>query len=225
MGKIAIAVDFVLFTIDEEKIKVLLVKRAEEPFMNKLALPGVAVLENESLSEAAKRCLLEETGITDDIYMEQLFTWGDQLDRDPRERVISVSFLAMIPRERINETAGLRVHEIGFFDMDFIEQNSKDIAFDHKDIIIYGRERIRNKARYTTIPFHFLPEKFSLAQAQRVYEIMLGKSLYKANFRKDILKYVEETGQMRKDGACRPSKLYKRNDTQMEESYVITRTV
>ena len=210
-AKITVAVDFLLFTIEDNKLKVLVVEREEEPFKNMLALPGVAVKEQEALAHAAKRCLEEETGIKDEVYLEQLCTWGDDCKRDPRGRVISVSYMALIPREHINEKVGKRVVDVRFVDVEELLASEKEIAFDHKEILKYGRERIRNKTEYTTIAFHFLPEEFTLPDLQKIYEILLGKELFKANFRKSIKEYVEETGDMRKEGAYRPSKLYRRN--------------
>lgn len=210
-AKIAVAVDFLLFTIENDKLKVLLVQRGEEPFADVLALPGVAVKEQESLAHAARRCLEEETGIKDEVYLEQLYTWGDNCERDPRGRVISVSYMALIPRERIKEKIGVRVTEVSFVEVEEFLSGEEELAFDHKEILKYARERIRNKTEYTTIAFHFLPEEFTLPELQKIYEILLGKELFKANFRKNMKDYVVETGNMRKDGAYRPSKLYRRN--------------
>lgn len=209
--KIMIAVDFLLFTIEDNRLKVLMVKREEEPFRGAWALPGVAVKEEETLSHAAGRCLAEETGIEESVYLEQLYTWGDDCKRDPRGRVVSVSYMALIPREQLKEKAGKRVTEVGFLDVEALLAGERDIAFDHKTILEYGRERIRNKVEYTTIAFHFLPEEFTLPHLQKIYEILLGKELFKANFRKSIQEYVEETGKIKKDGAHRPSKIYRRN--------------
>lgn len=208
--KISVAVDFLLFTIEDDELKVLMVRRKEEPFSGMLALPGVAVLEDETLEHAARRCLEEETGITESIYLEQLYTWGDNCNRDPRGRVISISYMALIPREQLIEKIGERVLEVGFESVEKL-LNEEQLAFDHREIIQYGRERIRNKTEYTTIAFHLMPEEFTLPQLQKIYEILLGKELYKANFRKNVEKYVVDTGRQQKIGAFRPSKLYRRN--------------
>ena len=208
--KIAVAVDFLIMTIEDDKLKVLMVRRNEEPFKGALALPGVAVAVDETLSHAARRCLEEETGITENIYLEQLYTWGDDCGRDPRNRVISVSYLALIPRELLAESIGKRVTEVLFMDVTEILSEQYKLAFDHKEMIAYGRERIQNKTEYTTIAFHFLPEEFTLPELQKIYEILLGKNLFKANFRKSIQDIVEDTGKMKKVGAHRPSKIYRR---------------
>lgn len=215
--KIMVAVDFLLFTIEEDQLKVLMVRRKEEPFKGQLALPGVAVKEKEALSHAAQRCLAEETGIQDSVYLEQLYTWGDDCKRDPRGRVISISYMALIPREQIKEKIGKRVTEVSFLEVEQLLSEEKEIAFDHKEILKYARERIRNKTEYTTIAFHFLPEEFTLPRLQKIYEILLGKELFKANFRKSIQEYVVDTGKIQKDGAHRPSKIYRRNEDRFSE--------
>lgn len=209
--KIMVAVDFLLFTIEEDKLKVLMVRREEEPFQGELALPGVAVGAQETLSHAAARCLAEETGIHEKVYLEQLYTWGDDCRRDPRGRVVSVSYMALIPREQIKERIGKRVTEVSFVEVETLLAGEENIAFDHRKILEYARERIRNKTEYTTIAFHFLPEEFTLPELQKIHEILLGKELFKANFRKSIKEYVEDTGKMKKEGAHRPSKIYRRN--------------
>lgn len=124
--------------------------------------------------------------------------------------MVSVSYMALIPRSKIMENVGERVTEVRFIDAEELLLEKEQIAFDHKKIIEYGRERIRSKAEYSTIAFHFLPEEFTLPQLQKIYEILLGKELFKANFRKSIQEYVEETGKLRQDGAHRPSKIYRR---------------
>lgn len=215
--KIAVAVDFLLFTIEDNRLKILMVRRQQEPFEGMLALPGVAVAQEETLAHAARRCLKEETGITEHIYLEQLYTWGDDCRRDPRGRVISVSYMALIPREKVTEKEGKRVTEVAFVDVEELLSQKSKLSFDHKEMILYGRERIRNKTEYTTIAFYFLPEEFTLPQLQKIYEILLGKELFKANFRKSIQNLVVDTGRFRKEGAHRPSKIYVRNKEQFEE--------
>ena len=175
------------------------------------------VKEKEALSHAAQRCLAEETGIQDSVYLEQLYTWGDDCKRDPRGRVISISYMALIPREKIKEKIGKRVTEVSFLEVGQMLSEEKEIAFDHKEILKYARERIRNKTEYTTIAFHFLPEEFTLPRLQKIYEILLGKELFKANFRKSIQEYVVDTGKIQKDGAHRPSKIYRRNEDRFSE--------
>lgn len=211
--KPCVAVDFLLITIKDDRLKVLMVERSEMPFQGMPALPGVFVGIDETLDEAALRGIREEAGVMDEVYLEQLYTWG-AIHRDPRTRVISVSYMALLPFDRIHIKAGKRVLQAGFYDLEDMIQKDKKIAFDHQEILRYARERIRNKTEYTCLPFHFVGEEFTLPKLQRIYEILLGKSLYKANFRKKIKQFVLETNKMEIDGAHRPSKIYVRNQEQ-----------
>ena len=199
--KPSVAVDLVLFTIEDDSLKCALIKRNDHPFKGMLSLPGVFVGINESLDDAVRRGIKTKAGLKD-IYFEQLYTWGE-VDRDPRMRIISVSYLALVPIEKLETTAALYLYE---------EIRKTELAFDHKKIIEYARERIKNKVSYSDIAFKFLPEEFTLPQLQKIYEILLDKALYKANFRKKIEPYIEDTNKMTSGNAHRPSKLYKRNE-------------
>lgn len=199
--KPSVAVDLVLFTVDDDTLKCALIKRSDHPYKDMLSLPGVFVGINESLDDAVKRGIKTKAGLKD-IYFEQLYTFGD-IDRDPRMRIISVSYLALVPIERLDTTAQL-------YSYDEILETS--LAFDHKKIIEYARERIKNKVNYSDLAFKFLPDEFTLPQLQRIYEILLDKPLYKANFRKKIEPYITDTQKMTSGNAHRPSKLYKRNE-------------
>lgn len=206
-GQAAVAVDLLVFTIDDDHLKVLTVRRQYEPFAGMRALPGVFIRPDESLDEAARRGLREETGL-EGIYFEQLYTWGAP-DRDPRRRVLSVSYMALVEIAQLRgAAAGLRTTETRLWDVQELLA-ADDIAFDHKKIIAYGRERLANKVEYTTIAFSLVPEEFTLPQLQRVYEILLGKPLYKANFRKKLAPLVEETDRSTSGDAHRPSKFYR----------------
>lgn len=199
--KPSVAVDLVLFTIDEDTLKCALIKRSAHPYKNMLSLPGVFVGIDESLDDAVRRGISAKAGLRD-IYFEQLYTWGD-VGRDPRMRIISVSYLALVPIEKLDTTAQL-------YPCDKIANT--ELAFDHKKIIEYARERVKSKAAYTNIAFEFLAEEFTLPQLQRVYEILLDKPLYKANFRKKAENLVEDTGKMAGGKAHRPSKLYRQKE-------------
>lgn len=203
----SVAVDLLVFTIEDDRLKIVLVEREEYPYKNKLSLPGVFVGINETLDAATARGIAEETGIQD-IYFEQLYTWGD-VDRDPRMRIISVSYLALVDSRKINLSAGKRTVSAGLYDVDELLASDTELAFDHKKMIEYGRERIRNKVEYSTIAFEFLPEEFTLPELQRVYEILLDKGLYKAGFRRKIMPMIEETDRMTSGDAHRPSKYYR----------------
>ena len=204
---IKVAVDLLVFTIDDQKLKVLMVKREYAPYAGWLALPGVLVGHDETLDEAAERGIQEEVGLQN-IYFEQLYTWG-ALDRDPRNRTISVSYMALVPVEQIQDfAAGQRTTEAVLLEVGEL-LDMEDIAFDHKEIIRYAKWRLANKVEYTKIAFHLLPEEFTLPELQKVYEILLDKKLYKANFRKKVSALVEETNQYTSGDAHRPSKYYR----------------
>lgn len=207
----SVAVDLLIFTIEDERLKCLMIRRKEEPFADMLALPGVFVGIEETLEEAAQRGIREEAGL-ENIYFEQLYTFGG-VRRDPRMRVISVSYMALVDRGMLAFKAGERTTQACLVDVEELlhaeGEEQIPVAFDHKDIIGYARWRLQNKVEYTSIAFHLVPEEFTLPELQKVYEILLGKNLYKANFRKKISDRIEETGKMTEGDAHRPSKLYR----------------
>ena len=205
--KMSVAVDLLVFTIEEDRLKLLMIEREEEPFAGKLALPGVFVGIDETLDAAAKRGIREETGLKD-IYFEQLYTFGD-VKRDPRMRIISVSYMALVPLEKLSFKAGKRTKDAYLVDVEELLASDRSVAFDHKKIISYARWRLANKVEYTLIAFHLVPEGFTLPNLQKVYEILLGKPLYKANFRKKISEFIEETEFQTSGDAHRPSRLYR----------------
>ena len=205
--KMSVAVDLLVFTIEEDRLKLLMIEREEEPFAGKLALPGVFVGIDETLDAAAKRGIREETGLKD-IYFEQLYTFGD-VKRDPRMRIISVSYMALVPLEKLSFKAGKRTKDAYLVDVEELLASDRSVAFDHKKIISYARWRLANKVEYTLIAFHLVPEGFTLPNIQKVYEILLGKPLYKANFRKKISEFIEETEFQTSGDAHRPSRIYR----------------
>lgn len=206
--KLSVAVDLLVFTIENDALKILMVERGEDPFANMLALPGVFVGIDETLDDAAKRGISEEAGL-EDIYFEQLYSFGD-VRRDPRMRIISVAYMALVPIEKLNFHAGKRTVSARLVDVCTLLESDTEVAFDHKKIIEYGRNRLANKVEYTTIAFHLVGEEFTLPNLQKVYEILLGKSLYKANFRKKIAPLIEETEFATSGEKHRPSRLYRR---------------
>jgi len=201
-----VAVDIIIFTVFEEDLKVLLVKRKILPFKGMWAIPGGFIHMDESLDDAAKRELKEETNVSE-VYLEQLYTFGDP-HRDPRTRVITVAYFALVSPEKLNLQAATDVEEVRWFSM----YKLPDLAFDHKEILDYALERLRNKLNYTTVGFQLLPEKFTLTELQKVYEVILDKKLDKRNFRKKILsmgilRECEGETKMYK-GYHRPAQLY-----------------
>ncbi|MBQ9200607.1 MAG: NUDIX hydrolase [Lachnospiraceae bacterium] len=204
--KVFIEINLLVFTIEDDKLQLLMIEREEEPFAGMLALPGVFVGIDETLDEAVRRGIKEETGL-EDIYFEQLYTFGD-VDRDPRMRIISVAYMALVPVEKLAFRPGERVAGAWLVDVEDLLSGDEEFAFDHREMIEYARWRLANKVEYTDIAFHLVDEMFTLPELQKVYEILLGRKLYKANFRKKIAGMVEETEYMTTGDAHRPSRLY-----------------
>ena len=200
----AVTTDIVIFTIRQDALKVLLIKRAMAPYQGEWALPGGFVNLDESLEEGARRELEEETGVSG-VYLEQLYTFG-KTDRDPRERVITVAYYALIPTDHVEIRAATDAEGVSWFGM----HELPDLAFDHQDILAMAHRRLVDKLDYSTIAFQFMPDEFTLSELQQVYELILGEPLDKRNFRKRILSLglVRETGKERTEGAHRPAKLY-----------------
>jgi 8-oxo-dGTP diphosphatase len=175
-----VTVDIVIFTLREGSLQVLLVKRGVPPFEGQYAIPGGFIREGESLEEAALRELYEEAGVRN-VFLEQLYTFGDP-KRDPRGRVITVAYYALIASDKLSLVAGADAAEAQWFPVN----NLPPLAFDHRSILDYAIERLRNKLEYTTVGFQLLPEKFTLGELQAVYEAILGRALDKRNFRRKI---------------------------------------
>ncbi len=203
----SVTVDVVMMSIRQSDLQVLLVKRRSWPYEGMWAIPGGFVHIDESLEDAAKRELHEETGVQD-VYLEQLYTFGDP-GRDPRMRVITVVYYALLDSERLQVRAADDASDVGWFSM----YNLPELAFDHAKILAYTLQRIRGKLEYTTIAFNLLPEQFTLRELQRVYEIILHRKLDKRNFRKKILStgILEDTGAKKMEGTHRPARLYRFN--------------
>jgi len=201
----AVSTDVVLFTIRQDKLMLLLIKRRGEPFAGSWALPGGFLEIGEDLEACAARELEEETGLRD-IYLEQLYTFGKP-DRDPRERVISVAYYALVPSDKLEPRAASDAADTGWFAMDDLPS----LAFDHDRIIALAHHRLVAKLDSSTIAFQFLPGTFTLSEAQRVYEILLNAPLDKRNFRKRLraLDLLQETGKLRRAGNHRPAREYR----------------
>ncbi|WP_379147203.1 NUDIX domain-containing protein [Paenibacillus sp. sgz500992] len=266
----SVTVDMLIFTVmereqdnyrklSEKSLQLLLIQRGEHPYLGQWALPGGFVGVHESLDEAARRELFTETNI-DNIYMEQLYTWGE-VQRDPRMRVISCSYMALVDRTALNVQAGDDAADAAWFEVSHeileasrreLEQGyeldqfikitlqsdkvtlsgvvkitesvqghvskilreivqSEGFAFDHLMMVQYAIERLRGKVEYTDIIFNLMPPLFTLSELQRVYEIILGKELLAAAFRRKIADRVMETEDFTRDAGHRPSKLYRYN--------------
>ncbi len=202
----AVTVDVVIFTILEEKLKVLLIKRKGWPFEGMWAVPGGFVNMAESLEEAAYRELAEETGVSGaEVYLEQLYTFGKP-DRDPRTRVITVAYFALVSADKLDPQAASDAEEVCWFSM----YDLPPLAFDHADILDYALTRLRYKLEYSAVGFQLLPEKFTLRELQDTYEIVLGAKLDKGNFRSKLRKTnVVEMVDGYRDTGGRPARLYR----------------
>lgn len=203
----SVTVDIILFTFREDQLKVLLVRRNHAPFADHWALPGGFVNIDEDLEDGARRELSEETNVQD-VYLEQLYTFGDP-HRDPRGRVITVAYFALLSNDQV---AGLQIHgasdvgEAAWWNI----YDLPDLAFDHARILQYAVQRLRWKLEWTALGFLLLPAEFTLSELQRVYETVLHEPLDKRNFRRKMLAadVLEETGNLR-EGDHRPAKLYR----------------
>jgi 8-oxo-dGTP diphosphatase len=180
------------------------VQRELEPFAGSWALPGGFVHMNESLEEAARRELVEESGARD-IYLEQLFTFGE-VDRDPRGRVVTVAYYALVRMSEQTLRAATDARQAEWFPV----SRKPRLAFDHSLILQCALDRLRAKIRYQPVGFELLPPVFPLRELQHLYEVILDRELDKRNFRKKILEMgiVEEAG-MESGVAHRAAQLYR----------------
>lgn len=201
----ALTVDIVVFGLDEEDLKVMLIQRDLAPFEGQWALPGGFVRVDETLDHAARRELVEETGLKD-IYLEQLYTFG-AIGRDPRERVVTVAYYALVNLEGHDVQASTDARNAAWFPVSELPE----LAFDHQKILDAAHDRLRGKVRYQPIGFELLPDRFTLRQLQHLYEVILDRELDKRNFRKKVLamEIVKETKEIEKDVAHRAARLYR----------------
>jgi 8-oxo-dGTP diphosphatase len=209
----AVTTDVVLFTLRENGPCVLLIERLNEPFQGMWALPGGFLEIDEDLEACAMRELREETGV-EGVYLEQLYTFGAP-GRDPRERIISVTYFALARSDNLQPKAASDANRVAWFPLTELPK----LAFDHAQIIQQAHQRLVAKLNYSTIAFQLLPESFTLSQLQTVYETLLDESLDKRNFRKGILArgILQETGELARNGKHRPAKTYRvTNPTRVE---------
>lgn len=200
----ALTVDCVVFGLDDSELKVLLIERALDPFKGKWALPGGFVHVDETIDEAARRELEEEAGLKN-VFLEQLYTFGG-VNRDPRERVVSVAYYALVKLAAHDTKAATDAADARWFPVSKVPK----LAFDHAEILDVALARLKGKVRYQPIGFELLPPKFTLSQLQHLYEAVLGAELDKRNFRKKVLGFellvpLKET-QM--TGRHRPAQLF-----------------
>jgi 8-oxo-dGTP diphosphatase len=198
-------VDIVVFALDEHDLQVMLVERDLQPYAGEWALPGGFVGIDEGLDAAARRELEEETGLKN-IFLEQLYTFGD-VHRDPRDRVVTVAYYALVNFAGHNVQASSDARNAAWFAVNDLPK----LAFDHDKILRTAHERLKGKVSYQPIGFELLPEKFTLRQLQHLYEVILDRELDKRNFRKKVLamEIVKETNEIEKDVAHRAARLYR----------------
>ncbi len=207
LNGIAVTTDAVIFRVSGKALEVLLIQRANEPFAADWALPGGFLEPDETLHSCALRELAEETGLQD-AYLEQLYTVGDP-GRDPRGRTVTVAYLGLAAGGGGQLSPATDAAAAGWFALDKLPL----LAFDHDEIVAYAVSRLRGKLRYSTIALKLMPKRFTLTELQQVYEVILGRSLDKRNFRKQILGlgFVEQTGEHQRNGSHRPAMLYQAN--------------
>jgi ADP-ribose pyrophosphatase YjhB (NUDIX family) len=219
-------------------LELLLVKRGIEPFRGRWALPGGFVRPGEDLRHAAGRELAEETGASG-IYLEQLYTFSDPA-RDPRSWVISCAYIALVPKSRIRLHPGTDAENAAWFRVEYETPESgegtlalrgegrtitaafrredgfpkssarTDLAFDHADIIACAIERLRGKLDYTDIALNMANERFTLSELQQIYEVILGKKLLAAAFRRKVSGLVAATDAFTQNEGHRPSRIFRR---------------
>jgi 8-oxo-dGTP diphosphatase len=218
----SVTVDVAPMTTADGALHALLVRRADHPHRGRWALAGGFVGMKESLDDAAARVLATKAGLFG-IFLEQLYTFGD-VDRDPRTRVITVAYYALVDEARLRRTkadrgevfvarievpwegeTGGRVRALD------AEGRDLPLGFDHADMLGLVVKRLRGKLDYAPIGFQLLPRRFTLRQLQEVHEAVLGRKLNKDSFRRRVLarELVAATGEMEKDVPYRPAELYR----------------
>ena len=207
---ISITVDAIVFGVmkdttdnyrklDKQSLKILLVKRENYPYKDCYSLPGGFVGEKETFEDTLQRVLTSKTGLAD-IYSEQLYTFGS-VERDPRMRIVSCAYISLVD---INQA---KIEGAEWFDIEDIRE--MELAFDHRMIIEEALKRLRGKINYTDIVFHMMPQEFTISELQEVYEIILGKKLLQAAFRRTISEKLEYTGKMTSNAGHRPSRIFR----------------
>ena len=208
LQSIKVSVDAIVFGYDpDDGVSVLLITRKYKPFQNYWALPGGLVNDDESLEEAVKRELKEETGI-DVGYLEQLYSFGKP-DRDPRNRVVSVAYYGLVRPKGLHISAQTDAKDVAWFNIKKLPR----LAFDHKQIVEVAIKRLRGKLAYEPVGFELLDKKFPFSDLEKLYQTLLDQNLDRRNFKKKIMAYgfLEELDESIQRGAGRPAKLFQFN--------------
>ncbi|MEM9547768.1 MAG: NUDIX domain-containing protein [Bacteroidota bacterium] len=211
---INIAVDAVVIAYKNRELYILLIQQKYGVFKDFWSLPGGFVIEGETLSEAVKRELKEEAGITVN-YMEQLYTFGDNVNRDPRGQVISVAYFALVNPSRFNLNASTDAKDARWFSIREMPQ----LAYDHTGIIKKALDRLKTKLLYQPIGFDLLNSEFAFSDLENLYKSILGKDIDRRNFRKKMMSFniLLETGKIQKIGSGRPAKMFKFNKRKYQQ--------
>jgi len=213
------SVDMTIFTIENETLKVLLVKRAQFPAKGEWALPGgfINLKTDQSLNDTVSRKLEEKTGVNIS-HLEQVATYGNA-KRDPRGWSVTIAYMALISSKNITLMTDESSEEVVWLPIDEIKKEYQ-LAFDHNSILEDSYQRLRNKVQYTSLPINLLPKTFTLSELQKTFELILGYAIEKKSFRRRLLaaNIIEETGEMRV-GSNRPAKLYRANDDGKEHLF------
>lgn len=222
----SVTTDIVIFTIEESQLKVLLIKRANEPFKNFWALPGGFLFQDEKPEQAAIRILKNKAGIKN-VYIEQLYTFSGS-GRDPRGNIITISYFALVPENKIifdnrHPVRSLaRAKSASLKDLGKATSNGTQtptffpvkkmprLAFDHKKITNYALKRLQSKLEYTNAVYSLLPKYFTFNDLQKAYEAILSRKLDKRNFRKKFtaLGLIKPTKKLLTGNRQRPAQLY-----------------
>ena len=199
----AVTTDCIVFGFDGTKLNLLLINRGIEPYKGSWALPGGFMKIDETAEQGALRELQEETGVKD-IYIEQMQAFT-AVDRDPRERVMTIAFMAFVRQEKYEVIAGDDAAKAQWFPVKSLPQ----LAFDHKEIITLALDKLRWKMTYEPLAFRLLKKTFTISQLQTIYEVVFDKRFDRRNFHKKLtsLGYIIPTEEQQKT-ICRPSTLY-----------------
>jgi 8-oxo-dGTP diphosphatase len=199
-----VAVVVVILTVVEDDLRVLLIRRSAPPFRDAWALPGGLLVEGESLDRAAARKLLDETGVQD-VYLEQLYTFGELSRGEGAERGVAVTYFALVQYEqtRLDERKDWQPAWHSVYKL-------PPLAFDNNAVVDYAVRRLRSKLDYTNVAYSLLPRQFTLSELQQVYEAILDREMDKRNFRRRMLSLgiIRAAGGTRMEGAHRPAQLY-----------------
>jgi 8-oxo-dGTP diphosphatase len=207
----SVTVDLAVLTVADDTLKVLVVRRGIAPFKGRWALPGGFVLPREDLLDAAKRELVEETGVPlRSVHLEQLGSYGSP-GRDPRGRVVTVAHLALLP-DLPEPVAGSDAAGAEWRPADALLAAPRRLAFDHGTILADAVERARSKLEYAPLAAAFCPPEFTIAELRRVYEVVWGTELDPRNFHRKVTGtpgFVEPTGEATQGRGGRPARLYR----------------